>query len=623
MSEEMKNLNEQSEETVVETPETQVENVEPTVEFVKPQFIEKKPLDKKTLGIIAGAAAAVVVILGIIIGVVLGGGTPPAQEKTYNLVVVTDSAVNASNNKVSNTLLVLVIDADGKIVAARFDCAEVTPSLVDGAIANVDSVITKVEKGDGYTGMAAGSWADQAKAFEDYLIGKTAAEVAAMDTADKTLIAGCTMSSSKATFKALVAKAFASTLKVEFKAAGDITVGAAISTKIASGKVSSDFAGVVLAGGKVAATMIDSCELKFTVTDGAIVAPATPAVSKNDQGEEYSGMPAGPWYKQAQAFANSTVGKTLAELADLETVSDALTAAGCTMKNTTAGYKATIIKAVEKVTAPVEKDYTLVVVTDSAVNASNKVSNTLLVLVIDADGKIVAARFDCAEVTPSLVDGAIANVDSVITKVEKGDGYTGMSAGSWADQAKAFEDYLIGKTAAEVAAMDTADKTLIAGCTMSSSKATFKALVAKAFASTLKVEFKAAGDITVGAAINTKIASNKVSSDFAGVVLAGGKVVATMIDSCEQKFTVADGAIVAPATPAVSKNDQGEEYSGMPAGPWYKQAQAFANSTVGKTVAELADLETVSDALAAAGCTMKNTTAGYKTTIIAAAGYAR
>ena len=341
MSEEMKNLNEQSEETVVETPETQAENVEPHVEFVKPQFVEKKPLDKKTIGIIAGAAAAVVAIIAVIVGIILGGQAP----HTYNLVVVTDSAVNESNNKVSNTVLALVIDADGKIVAARFDCAEVTPSLVDGAIANVDSVITKVEKGDEYAGMTAGSWADQAKAFEDYLIGKTAAEVAAMDTSDKALIAGCTMSSSKATFKALVAKAFASTLKVEFKAAGDITVGAAITTKISGGKVSSDFAGVVLAGGKVAATMIDSCEQNFTVTDGAIVAPATPAVSKNDQGESYSGMPAGAWYKQAQAFANSTVGKTVAELADLETVSDALAAAGCTMKNTTAGYKTTIIAA--------------------------------------------------------------------------------------------------------------------------------------------------------------------------------------------------------------------------------------------------------------------------------------
>ena len=35
------------------------------------------------------------------------------------------------------------------------------------------------------------------------------------------------------------------------------------------------------------------------------------------------------------------------------------------------------------------------------------------------------------------------------------------------------------------------------------------------------------------------------------------------------------------------------------------------------------DVGTVNDALAAAGCTMQSTTAGYKTTIIAAAGYAR
>jgi hypothetical protein len=61
----------------------------------------------------------------------------------------------------------------------------------------------------------------------------------------------------------------------------------------------------------------------------------------------------------------------------------------------------------------------------------------------------------------------------------------------------------------------------------------------------------------------------------------------------------------------------------MPAGPWYKQAQAFSNSTVGKTVAELENLDTVSDELVAAGCTMQNTTAGYKATIIKAAGYAK
>jgi hypothetical protein len=273
--------------------------------------------------------------------------------------------------------------------------------------------------------------------------------------------------------------------------------------------------------------------------------------------------------------------------------------------------------------APVEKTYTVAIAVDSAANNKGKVSNTALVLVLDDAGKIVAARFDCSEVTPALnEDGTVKAVDAVETKVEKGDGYTGMPAGSWAKQTKAFEDYIVGKTPAEVAELDAS---LIAGCTMQSSVPQFKALIAEAAASTLKVTFKTAEAITVGVAVDTAVTtgkSNKVAADFAGVVVAGGKVVATVIDSAEQSFTVAEGVITFGEFKG-TKNEQGESYSGMPAGPWYKQAQAFANSTVGKTVAELANLETVSDALAAAGCTMKNTTAGYKTTIIAAAGYAR
>ena len=272
---------------------------------------------------------------------------------------------------------------------------------------------------------------------------------------------------------------------------------------------------------------------------------------------------------------------------------------------------------------PVAKDYQIVVVTDSAIS-NGKVSNHALALVIGADGKIVAARFDCAEIKPELDEGGeLIAQNSVTTKVELGDSYSGMAAGSWADQAKAFEDYIVGKTAEEVANLDLA---LVAGCTMKSTTPVFQALVAKAFASELKVSFSTADDITIGLAINSTVKASKgkasVTSDFAGVVLANGKVVATMLDSCEQKFSIEDGALVAPETPAVSKNDQGDSYV-MPAGAWYVQAQVFANSTVGKTVAELADLEVVSDALATAGCTMQNTTAGYKTTIIAAAGYAR
>ena len=284
---------------------------------------------------------------------------------------------------------------------------------------------------------------------------------------------------------------------------------------------------------------------------------------------------------------------------------------------------AVLIPVIIMLATPAEKDYQLVVVTDSAIS-DGKVSNHALALVIDEDGKIVAARFDCAEITPKLDDnGALIPQASVTTKVELGDDYGDMGSGNWAEQTAAFEAALVGKTIEEAANIDM---TLVAGCTMPYTPFTFKALLTKAGASELKVSFSTADEITLGLAIDSTVSENKgnasVSSDFAGVVIAGGKVVATMLDSCEQKFSIAEGALVAPETPAVSKNDQGENYK-MEAGSWAKQAQAFANSTVGKTVAELADLEVVSDALEAAGCTMQNTTGGYKTTIIAAAGYAR
>lgn len=270
-----------------------------------------------------------------------------------------------------------------------------------------------------------------------------------------------------------------------------------------------------------------------------------------------------------------------------------------------------------------EKTYSVAIATDSAVADNGKVTNTGLVLVIDDANKIVAARFDSAEPTAKLDDaGAVVAVNSVETKVEMGDDYT-MPKGSWAKQAKAFEDAIVGKTADEVANL-TAD--LYAGCTMKTTTTVFKSLVAKAFANTNKVTFTTAESFTTGIAIDSTVKSDdgaKVTSDLAGVVIAGGKVVACVLDSVEQSYTLDEnGALAKSETPAVSKNEQGESYK-MEAGSWLKQAQAFANSAVGKTTADLANLETKSDALAAAGCTMKYTTAGYKTTIITAAEHAR
>ena len=271
-------------------------------------------------------------------------------------------------------------------------------------------------------------------------------------------------------------------------------------------------------------------------------------------------------------------------------------------------------------TPSTEKTYTLALAVDTAIKGT-KVTNTTMALVLDTDNKIVAARVDCVEATPALdAEGALVPQTSVATKVELGDAYSGMPAGSWAKQAEAFEKWLVGKTAADVAGAEITNE-LVAGCTMISSMTTFKALVAEAFATANKVEFKTADAVSVGLALDTTVKSNKITTDIAVVAIASGKVVATALDSIEQSFSIENGTIVAGELSA-SKAELGDAYA-MTAGSWIKQAKAFAASTVGKTVAELNDLETVSDALVAAGCTMQYTTAGYKATIIKAAGLAK
>ena len=603
-------------------------------------FLEKvksffKALSKQQLIAIIAAVVAVAILIPVIIFVPKGNNTPeettsatttPAETtpevttpdntpdntpvaKDYQIVVVTDSAI--SNGKVSNHALALVIGADGKIVAARFDCAEIKPELDEGGeLIAQNSVTTKVELGDSYSGMAAGSWADQAKAFEDYIVGKTAEEVANLDLA---LVAGCTMKSTTPVFQALVAKAFASELKVSFSTADDITIGLAINSTVKASKgkasVTSDFAGVVLANGKVAATMLDSCEQKFSIEDGALVAPETPAVSKNDQGDSYV-MPAGAWYVQAQVFANSTVGKTVAELADLEVVSDALATAGCTMQNTTAGYKATIIAAAGKVASipentPVAKNYTFAFAVDTSISGT-KVTNYVLALVLGEDGKIVAARFDCAEIAPELDEsGALVAATGILSKVELGEAYN-MNSGTWAEQAKAFEDAIVGMTVEEAAAIDM---TLVAGCTMPYTPFSFKALLTEAAASENKIQFTTADPITVGVALDSYTKSGRggkvqAFSEVAAVVFADGKVVAAAIDSIEQGFVITDGALEANEA-LLSKAEMGDDYQkGGMAASWEAQGLVFANALIGLTADEVAAFEPVSDALAAAGCTL-------------------
>ena len=288
---------------------------------------------------------------------------------------------------------------------------------------------------------------------------------------------------------------------------------------------------------------------------------------------------------------------------------------------------------------PPEKDYSLALVVDEglgSVNGRGKATVIALALVWDADGKIVAARFDSAEPAIALNSEMtdITTVSRVETKVEKGDGYTGMSD-SWENEAKAFEQFLIGKTAAEIAELefvvDGEDAGLVAGCTMLSSMPAFKALIAKAFAYERAVSFKTADTVTLGLAIDTAVSGSledgaAISADFAAVAMAGGKVVASMLDSAEATYTLeiseADQSLSITLNKyAGTKNEQGDSYNMVAYGgaiaEWYAQAQAFANATVGKTAAEIDSI----DATAVAGCTIY--AGGYKAALVRAAGYVR
>ncbi len=284
-----------------------------------------------------------------------------------------------------------------------------------------------------------------------------------------------------------------------------------------------------------------------------------------------------------------------------------------------------------------EKNYTLSIVVDEglgSVNARGKATAIALALVWDEDGKIVAARFESVEPAIALnTEGTdIVAVNRVTTKVETGDSYTGMPSGPWANQAKAFEEFLVGKTATEVAALDTSsvgpDNPIVAGCTMSSSTPVFQALVAKAFAYTRNVTFKTSETVTLGIAVDAKVSGTvadgaSIAADFAAVAVAGGKVVASMIDSAEAKYNLAinEGALTITLNQYKgTKNEQGDAYDSfapMAGGRWYAQAQAYANSTVGKTVAELNDIAIEG----VAGCTIY--AGGYKAALVRAAGYAR
>lgn len=308
---------------------------------------------------------------------------PETTAASYKLgmgVSVSTKSSKAGNAQVDATVAAVVLDAEGKIVAADLDVAQnilaITDGVVDGATFDAR---TKKEKKEDY-GMKGVSpigkeWYEQADAFCQFVIGKTGAEVAALETkeenghnvaVDETLYAGCTMditafvdAFTKACNDEYAREFTADEFTLGLSAVSTVDSETASATADANGKayMYTEFAAVAVdKDGKILAALIDSIQPKITFdTKGEIVEAAFKG-TKKELKEDYGmaaimGVP--EWYIQATAFEDFITGLTGDEVANLETkqndhgynvAADETLYAGCTIQIT--GYMESVAKAV-------------------------------------------------------------------------------------------------------------------------------------------------------------------------------------------------------------------------------------------------------------------------------------
>ncbi len=297
----------------------------------------------------------------------------------------------------------------------------------------------------------------------------------------------------------------------------------------------------------------------------------------------------------------------------------------------------------------------VVVSMDSSATGNAQVDATVATVVTDADGKIVLCRIDVAQNKMAVADGAVDTSATFKTKMEKGDEY-GMAGKvdndnngvmkEWYEQTKAFESYVVGKTGAEVAALETqeagghqiaVDQALLdAGCSMQITD--FMAAVEKACNDEQGMTFTAvAGSFTLGVAGNTTVDSATKAataeadglvamySDFAACVVSEGKILAALNDAIQPKITInVAGEIVDKAfsgTKRELKSGYGMEGKVDNNGDgvmkeWFEQSKAFSEYAVGKTAADIKGMQTteanghqitVDQALLDAGCSIQIT----------------
>ncbi len=311
-------------------------------------------------------------------------GSADASAHKLGMGVSTSIASSAAGNaQVDATVAAVILDADGKIVSCSIDVAQNKMDITDGEVPEDAASMTfksKKEKLEEY-GMKAASgigkeWYEQAEAFEAYVVGMTADDVAAIPVetnehgvvaADETLLAGCTMSISA--FIDATVKACNDDSAADFT--GDAKLALTCETSVDSATASAEdgedgtaamytsFAAVAVDNdGKLAAVCYDEVQPKVTFDEEGEITSDTSAEikTKREKKDEYgmrgvSGISA-EWFEQDQAFETFVTGKTADEISAIPTettdnghvvTTDETLLAGCTMS--VGGMIDTVVKA--------------------------------------------------------------------------------------------------------------------------------------------------------------------------------------------------------------------------------------------------------------------------------------
>lgn len=244
---------------------------------------------------------------------------------------------------------------------------------------------------------------------------------------------------------------------------------------------------LVDADGKVVACQIDEAQTQPNLQENDGFVDEAALRTKKQKLEDY-GMKAvsaqagniengGEWYEQIAAFEEWTIGKTADEIAGAAMTEEGAVAdlaSSCTIYS--GGFVGVVTEAIKNATdmgAKSTDTLKLAMSTDkyyeSVAGELVQYDTSIAVVTTDAEGKITSCITDATQGKCYVKDGKFTGKDDTTypegtfkSKKQLGDEYgmKGVSAGigaienggEWYEQAKAFEDWTIGKTAEEVKA---------------------------------------------------------------------------------------------------------------------------------------------------------------------------